>query len=119
MFVKRSFGVLLCNLKLQEKTIDSRPMHKTAYTQVATESPTSQSDDNLTFENVSNNTVNTISKDYATSKTSMKRRKKWEVFPGRNMFCCDGLIITSQQHGIFYLTCFLIVGTSVLFFAFE
>ncbi|ESO01709.1 hypothetical protein HELRODRAFT_157216 [Helobdella robusta] len=49
----------------------------------------------------------------------MKRRKKWQVFPGRNSFCCDGIIITSQQQGIFYLTCTLIIGTNILFFVFE
>lgn len=45
--------------------------------------------------------------------------KKWELFPGRNKFYCDGYLMTAPNTSIFYLTIFLITGTSGLFFAFD
>lgn len=46
-------------------------------------------------------------------------KKKWQLFPGRNKFCCDGRIIMARQTGIFYLTVSLLVVTNALFFIFE
>lgn len=45
--------------------------------------------------------------------------RKWEMFAGRNKFYCDGHLMTAPNSSVFYLTCFLITGTSALFFAFE
>uniref|UniRef100_A0A6B2EEB8 Palmitoyltransferase n=1 Tax=Phlebotomus kandelakii TaxID=1109342 RepID=A0A6B2EEB8_9DIPT len=45
--------------------------------------------------------------------------RKWEIFAGRNKFFCDGYLMTAPHSGIFYLTVFLISGTSALFFAFD
>ena len=45
--------------------------------------------------------------------------RKWEVYPGRNRFCCEGRIMMAKQVGIFYVTVGLIIGTSCLFFIFE
>lgn len=45
--------------------------------------------------------------------------KKWEVFPGRNKFYCDGRIMLATQAGIFYFTLFLIIATSACFFGME
>lgn len=50
---------------------------------------------------------------------NQRAMKKWEIFPGRNKFFCDGFLMTAPNTSIFYLTVVLITGTSTLFFVFD
>jgi palmitoyltransferase ZDHHC9/14/18 len=55
-------------------------------------------------------------------KIKMARQRimrKWELFPGKNKFYCNGYLITAPSTNVFYLTVVLITGTSGLFFAFD
>lgn len=45
--------------------------------------------------------------------------RKWELFPGRNKFCCDGRVMMAPQTSVFFVTVGLICGTCSLFFIFE
>ena len=54
-----------------------------------------------------------------TTRAMPKVIRKWEVFPGKNTFYCNGRIVMGRQAGIFYVTLLLVIGTSGLFFAFD
>ncbi|KAI5106370.1 palmitoyltransferase ZDHHC18, partial [Silurus meridionalis] len=54
-----------------------------------------------------------------TRKELLPPRRKWEVFPGKNRFYCNGRIIVAQQCGVLPLTLSLIVLTTTLFFIFD
>lgn len=49
----------------------------------------------------------------------MTKKLKWQVFPGRNRFFCNGRIIIAESLSLFYLTMFLIFSTCSLFFVFD
>lgn len=88
------------------------PTSSSSYTAVSTESP---SPTKLSCSSDDDDATDGIKK----KKKMPKKVRKWEIFPGKNRFCCDGRVMMAKQTGIFYFTCALIIVTSGLFFCFD
>jgi len=50
---------------------------------------------------------------------SREKKRKWQVFPGRNTFYCNGRCIMAGDPGVFFVTISLIISCTALFFGFE
>lgn len=48
-----------------------------------------------------------------------KKVKKWQRFPGRNKFYCDGRLMIAKQAGVFYFTLSLLVAVCTAFFIID
>lgn len=48
-----------------------------------------------------------------------KKIKKWQRFPGRNKFYCDGRLMIAKQAGVFYFTLSLLVAVCTAFFIID
>ncbi|XP_077599391.1 palmitoyltransferase ZDHHC18-B-like isoform X1 [Stigmatopora nigra] len=61
----------------------------------------------------------TRARDRYGGQSPTRAKKRWEVFPGKNRFFCDGRLMTAPQSGMLPLTLGLILVTSGLFFIFD
>lgn len=86
------------------------------YSSVATESPTSISDNELDLQ-FSLKSIESM--DIKNEEQEHSLKKNWQEFQGRNYFCFDGRCMTSKQLGLFIFTVFLIVVNSTSFFIFD
>ncbi len=63
--------------------------------------------------------INNTNKKNKTKCGYNLNKKKWQIFAGRNRFCCDGRLVMAKDISVFCITVTLLIATSSLFFFFE
>ncbi len=71
---------------------------------------TTQNSDSFNIDIINTNEKNKTKCDYNLNK------KKWQIFAGRNTFCCDGRLVMAKDISLFCITLTLLIATSSLFF---
>ncbi|XP_074595997.1 palmitoyltransferase ZDHHC9-like [Brevipalpus obovatus] len=60
-----------------------------------------------------------FSNNYDNNRVDYRRKRRWQIFPGRNRFFCNGKIMMAKEISVFCLTLFLLIFTCTLFFVFD
>ena len=92
---------------------------RSGYSSVATEPEDQQVDSAAAVDSMQLNNSSVSPVQAAAAATGRMTTRKWRQFPGRNQFYCNGRLMLGRGLGLFYLTCVLIVVTTLLFLAFE
>ncbi|XP_060607956.1 palmitoyltransferase ZDHHC14-like [Ruditapes philippinarum] len=103
----------------QDKLKSSLCQCKPSNNQVGPGIVTSKDDQPVTVQILDETKTSSNFQRKANSKGKTKRRRKWEVFPGGNKFCCKGRYIRGPDSTGYLITLALILIIGGLFFSFD